>query len=119
MLFGADEMLLAGLAMGADGAVGSTYNFLAPLYNKIVTDYQSGDKESAQAHQAKAAEFIRIIINTAGMPGLKTAMGIAGYDCGPHRLPLKTPSTGIADELRNRLESAGFLNWNSPNTEET
>ena len=32
MLFGVDEMLLAGLAMGADGAVGSTYNFMAPLY---------------------------------------------------------------------------------------
>ena len=39
MLFGADEMLLAGLSMGADGAVGSTYNFLAPLYNRIIRDF--------------------------------------------------------------------------------
>ena len=114
MLFGADEMLLAGLSMGADGAVGSTYNFLAPLYNRIIRDFQDGDKNSSQLHQAKAAELIRIIIETAGMPGLKAAMTIAGFDCGPHRSPLRTPSPGIIDELRNRLDSAEFFNWNRP-----
>ena len=114
MLFGADEMLLAGLAMGADGAVGSTYNFLAPLYNKIISDFKDNKIDSAQQHQAKAAELIRIIIETAGMPGLKAAMSIAGYDCGPHRSPLKTPSSGIMDELRNRLEIAEFFYWNKP-----
>ncbi len=114
MLFGADEMLLAGLSMGADGAVGSTYNFLAPLYNKIISDFNDNRIDSAQQHQAKAAELIRIIIETAGMPGLKAAMSIAGYDCGPHRSPLKTPSPGIMDELRNRLEIAEFFYWNKP-----
>ena len=114
MLFGADEMLLAGLAMGADGAVGSTYNFLAPLYSRIISDFQAGDKDSSQHHQAKAAELIRIIIETAGMPGLKAAMTLAGFDCGPHRSPLRTPSPGIMDELRNRLDSAEFFYWNKP-----
>jgi len=114
MLFGADEMLLAGLSMGADGAVGSTYNFLAPLYNRIIRDFQDGDKDSSRLHQAKAAELIRIIIETAGMPGLKAAMTIAGFDCGTHRSPLRTPSPGIIEELRNRLDSAEFFNWNRP-----
>ena len=114
MLFGSDEMLLAGLAMGADGAVGSTYNFLAPLYNRIIADFRSGDIESAQNHQALAADLIRIIISTAGLPGLKAAMTLAGFDCGPHRSPLKTPSPGTFEELRNRLEVAGFFNWNTP-----
>ena len=36
ILHGVDEMLLAGLAMGARGAVGSTYNFAAPLYQRIL-----------------------------------------------------------------------------------
>ncbi len=114
MLFGADEMLLAGLAMGAHGAVGSTYNFLTPLYSKIISDFQAGDQDSSQLHQAKAAELVRIIIETAGMPGLKATMTIAGFDCGPHRSPLKTPSQGIIDELRNRLDAAGFFRWNKP-----
>ena len=61
MLFGADEMLLAGLSMGADGAVGSTYNFMAPIYNTIIEKYKEGNLKAAQEHQAKAAELIRII----------------------------------------------------------
>ena len=39
LLFGSDEMLLSGLAGGADGAVGSTYNFAAPLYNRIIAAF--------------------------------------------------------------------------------
>ena len=53
-----------------------------------------------------------------GMTGLKIAMRLAGFDCGPHRLPLKTPSPGIVEEMRNRLEAAGFFNWTSPSNEE-
>ena len=118
MLFGADEMLLAGLSMGADGAVGSTYNFMAPIYNTIIEKYKEGNLEAAQEYQAKAAELIRIITGPTGMTGLKIAMRLAGFDCGPHRLPLKTPSPGIIEEMRNRLEAAGFFNWTSPSNEE-
>ena len=32
---GFDEMCLGGLAMGADGAIGSTYNFMADKFLKI------------------------------------------------------------------------------------
>ncbi len=109
MLFGCDEMMLAGFAMGADGAVGSTYNFLAPLYLKIIDDFRSGDLESARAGQTRAAEWIRIILTSAGMPGLKATMALAGRDCGAVRPPLQQPPPGILDELRSRLEAAGFF----------
>src|SRR3954469_8189210 len=36
VLFGRDEMLLAGLSLGAHGAIGSTYNFAAPVYHRII-----------------------------------------------------------------------------------
>src|SRR5690606_18346734 len=36
ILYGLDEMLLGALAVGAKGAVGSTYTFAAPLYKKII-----------------------------------------------------------------------------------
>ena len=41
ILHGYDELLLAGLTFGAKGAVGSTYNFMAPLYNKIIFDFEN------------------------------------------------------------------------------
>ena len=74
--------------------------------------------KAALEHQAQAAELIRIINRPTGMTGLKIAMRLAGFDCGPHRLPLKTPSPGIVEEMRNRLEAAGFFNWTSPSNEE-
>jgi len=48
ILHGFDELLLAGLALGAKGAVGSTYNYLAPLYNKIIVDFENGHIDEAR-----------------------------------------------------------------------
>ena len=36
IVFGYDELLLAGLTLGVKGAVGSTYNFAAPLYQRAL-----------------------------------------------------------------------------------
>jgi N-acetylneuraminate lyase len=44
-------MLLSALSVGAYGAVGSTYNFAAPLYHEIIEAYQQGDMELAQKLQ--------------------------------------------------------------------
>ena len=45
---GYDEMLLAGLSMGADGAIGSTFNFMAEKFIKIRED--EAGRQYAQAH---------------------------------------------------------------------
>src|SRR5690606_1586330 len=36
MLWGRDENMLSALVLGAKGAVGSTYNYAAPLYNDLI-----------------------------------------------------------------------------------
>src|SRR5207253_9958808 len=53
ILFGRDEFLLAGLVFGARGAVGSTYNYAAPLYTKLMAAYASGKMEDARAQQVR------------------------------------------------------------------
>jgi N-acetylneuraminate lyase len=45
ILFGRDEILLAALAMGAPGAVGSTYNYMAPVYHRVIEAYKAGDPD--------------------------------------------------------------------------
>ena len=42
VLFGRDELLLSALDLGARGAVGSTYNFAAPLYQAIYRGLRAG-----------------------------------------------------------------------------
>ncbi len=41
ILWGTDEALLAGLSLGCRGAVGSTYNFAAPIYQRVITAFEN------------------------------------------------------------------------------
>src|SRR5258707_8662497 len=54
VLFGFDEMLLAALAMGARGAVGSTYNFAAPVYRRMMEAFHKGDLARARQEQFRS-----------------------------------------------------------------
>ena len=51
-------MFLAGLSMGADGAIGSTYNFMADKFVQIQSLFRAGDMTAAQALQKEANRII-------------------------------------------------------------
>jgi len=108
ILFGVDEMLLSGLAAGCDGAVGSTYNFLAPLFQNVKKFFDSGDLPAARAAQAKAIDIIQVLISYGGNPGLKAAMSLSGHPCGPTRLPLKAVRGERLEQLKKELDALGF-----------
>jgi N-acetylneuraminate lyase len=111
LLFGRDEILLAGLALGAQGAVGSTYNLAAPLYLGIIEAFEAGDMDRARAEQAKAAEMIVVLLRYSGTSAFKAAMKLIGLDLGPVRPPL-VPLTDIQTEaLRQELSTLGFFEW--------
>ena len=111
ILFGVDEMLLGGLAFGARGAVGSTYNFAAPLNKKIIAAYDRGDMTEARRLQSLAAEMIRIILGNGGRGGLKAAMALVGADCGYNRLPTRTCTPEQRERMRSQLKAIGFFDW--------
>jgi len=110
ILHGYDEVLLAGLAFGAEGAVGSTYNFMAPLYNQIIDDFKNGDVESARDKQKKTVEIIEILLkyNGAIVAG-KTLMQSCGIDCGPCRFPLRNLTENECNKLINDLKNVEFF----------
>jgi N-acetylneuraminate lyase len=111
ILFGIDEMLLGGLAFGARGAVGSTYNFAAPLYKKIIAAFDAGDLTEARRLQSLSAEMVRIIVGNGGRGGLKAAMALIGADCGHSRLPTVTTSPAQRTKMKKELAALGFFNW--------
>ena len=111
MLFGRDEILLSGLALGARGAVGSTYNFAAPLYRAIIDAFDRGDLAAARRDQARAMEFIAVLDRHGGLAAGKAAMKLVGVDCGPVRLPLRALSPDDEKSLRDGLEQAGFFEY--------
>jgi N-acetylneuraminate lyase len=116
VVFGVDEMLLAAVALGVRGAVGSTYGFAAPLYLRVIDAFDRGDLERARSDQALAAEMVRIILRHCGRAGLKAVMSLIGLDCGPYRLPQTTAAPDDVARMARALEAIGFFEWGGAST---
>lgn len=111
LLFGRDELYLAGLALCAGAAVGSTYNYMAPLYQAIETAFRAGRMAEAQNLQLTATRIIAVLQRFGGHPAGKMAMALAGIDCGPVRSPATPWSADRTAAFRSEMESAGFFAW--------
>ena len=102
---GFDEMCLGGLAMGADGAIGSTYNFMGDKFIKIFEEFNAGNIEKAQEIQTEANKIIAEMIKYTVLPCEKAIMTHLGIDCGPCRRPF-LPLTKEADEAMARIAAS-------------
>jgi N-acetylneuraminate lyase len=109
IVFGRDEILVAGLSLGARGAIGSTYNFIAPIFHEIIAAFEKGDLALAREKQAAANAIIQIFIRYGGLPAGKVMMKMIGVDCGPVRLPLRELSAQREAQMRGELQAAGFF----------
>ena len=111
VLFGCDEMILGGLAMGAKGAVGSSFGFATPLLLKILAAYEVGKMEEAQGWMAKEARLIRML-NTEPGPYNSCVKQVVwpmlGFEVGPCRVPQGILSEEDVAHARARLEQSGF-----------
>lgn len=113
VLFGRDELLLSVLRMGAHGAVGSTYNFAAPLYREIIEAHGHSDDRRASRLQDVATRMIEVLAHGDVHPiaAFKWFMGRIAVDCGPSRLPLLDPTSEQAAALESRLQETGIFDW--------
>lgn len=112
--YGVDEWLLAALSLGARGAVGSTYNFAAPVYRRMMRAFAAGDLAAAREEQLRSAQLVRLLAGYGYMGAAKAVMAMLGVDVGPPRLPIPALSAGRTAELRGRLEALGFFDWIRP-----
>ena len=110
MLFGRDEILLSALALGVRGAIGSTFNYAAPLYRRLFSAYEAGDMPAAQALQRKAMALVEALRMAPGqeIASGKAAMKLLGLDCGPVRSPLRSLSAAQSAAYEAALEGIGF-----------
>ena len=111
ILWGLDEMLLYGLTAGARAAVGSTYNYAAPIYHRLFNALADGDLEEARRQQSHAQAIVRAFFPYGPRAAQKAIMSMVGLDCGPARLPVAPLNSSQADALRNDLKAIGFFEW--------
>jgi len=109
VLAGRDESLLAYLALGARGAVGSTYNYAAPLYRRLLSAHAASDLPAARRWQAAARTLVHCLNRHGGLPANKAIMRlVTGLDCGPVRLPLRPLARAALTRLRRDLYATDF-----------
>lgn len=109
--WGVDEYLLAALALGAQGAVGSSYNFAAPIYQRLLAAVTAGDLAAAREEQFRSVRLIQLLGSYGYMGAAKTVMGLLGVPVGPARLPNGNLTAEQVERLRHDLDSLGFFAW--------
>jgi N-acetylneuraminate lyase len=116
ILWGCDEMLLGAVATGANGAVGSTYNIAAPLYQRIIEAVNGGDLTTARELQHYSAAMVRVMNRFPFHGALKAMMEMIGIAVGRGcRMPLRGLSGDETTALKQQLEEIGYFEWSQGN----
>ncbi|MBA4191639.1 MAG: N-acetylneuraminate lyase [Planctomycetaceae bacterium] len=109
--WGVDEYMLAAVAVGAVGGVGSSYNFAAPFYHRLLAAVERGDMAAARAEQFRSVQLIELLAAFGYMAAAKAVMGFLGVEVGPARLPNGNLTTEQKTRLQERLDQLGFFAW--------
>ena len=111
MLWGRDENMLSALAVGAKGAVGSTFNYAAPLYYDLIKAFDENDLEKAQALQQQSIDMITLLGKYGGIATGKAYMKLVGLDCGDFRLPVKNMNNDQFELFKKDVEKLRFKSF--------
>jgi N-acetylneuraminate lyase len=79
---GRDEVLAAGLLMGAQGGIGSTYNLVPEIYVALYRHTLRGEWLKARQLQRSLNQLIAVLVKYPFLPALKAALESAGFACG-------------------------------------
>ena len=113
MLWGRDESMLSALATGVKGFVGSTYNYMAPLYHQLMETSGRNDMPVARQLQQASIDLIGLLGKYGGMGTGKAFMKLVGLDCGNCRLPVSNMSDEQFTAFEQEAKSLGFEQYAS------
>ena len=108
---GRDEVLAAGLLMGANGGIGTFYNLLPAHFVRLRASAEAGAWADAKATQDRINELIRLVASFPLMPAVKQILRWSGLDCGVCLQPRLELTTEQAERLRAGLVRTGFTEF--------
>ena len=108
LLNGPDQTLLCGLALGADGGIGSTYNIMPKWFCNLYKAFHNNDMESANKLQHKITKVITILKRYGVISAVKAVLTLMGYDVGAPALPSIPLTTIEQGELKVLLKKQGI-----------
>ena len=103
--------MLSSLVLGAKGAVGSTFNYAAPLYYDLIDAFNQNDLKKAQALQQQSIDMINLLGKYGGIATGKAYMKLVGVDCGEFRLPVKNINSEQFELFKKDAEQLNFSSF--------
>lgn len=104
---GFDEIFVAGLAMGADGGIGTFYNVVPEWFVGIHRLAGEGKWDEARALQSKVNAVIELGLQYPTHAATKEMMDWQGVPCGNCRAPRANLTPAQKADLRTKLEILG------------
>jgi dihydrodipicolinate synthase/N-acetylneuraminate lyase len=109
LLAGAGEKLLDALEAGADGAIAALANLAPHACAGIRKAWREHHLDQARPLQGTIAPLGEALSGGYGVPGLKAALRLLGYDHGDPRVPLPPLAATQLPTLRRLLEDAKLM----------
>jgi 4-hydroxy-2-oxoglutarate aldolase len=109
LLAGAGEKMVEALNAGADGAIVALANLAPAASAGIRNAWFAGHAEQARQQQGTIAPLGQALTRGYGVPGLKAALRMLGYDHGDPRPPLPPLPAAELAALRRLLEDAALM----------
>ncbi|MBC9703939.1 MAG: 4-hydroxy-tetrahydrodipicolinate synthase [Enterococcus sp.] len=104
---GNDDMILPVLSVGGSGVISVWANIKPKQVHDLVSAFNNGNIEKAQAIQLEALPLIHALFSETNPIPVKAAMEILGLPAGPLRLPLVSLAEEKKEQLARLLEPKG------------
>lgn len=109
ILAGTASVWLAALGMGLRGGFLALGNCCGDACALVKTLFDEGKRDEAAALQKKLIPVNHAVTVVYGVPGLKYACEMLGFEAGALRSPLQSLTEDQKNELKQVLQSAGLL----------
>lgn len=107
VLAGSGVTYFSGLVAGADGAILALAGVVPDLCAEIFDHVRAGRVLAARAIQRRLTPLARTIGGLHGVPALKAALDLMGFEGGAPRAPLGPPPPAVVELLRRQLTELG------------
>ncbi|MNI01038.1 N-acetylneuraminate lyase [compost metagenome] len=107
---GPDECLLAGLAVGCCGAIGSTYNIMPELFVELNRQFHAGNLNEARALQTKANRVITELLKYDFIAFEREILRLQGVEVGLPRKPIQQLTDEQRTSIRLFAQQIDYLN---------
>ena len=110
VLAGSAATFLHALCAGCDGAILALAALLPEECAQMRSLVRERRLDDARALQNRLLPLARAVGSTHGVPGLKAALDLLGYDGGVPRPPLRPVSGTVVEAIRGHLATLGAVN---------